>query len=524
MKNLRKNNNAITLIALVITIIILLILAGVTISTLTENGLFEKTKQAKIEHEKAQIKEELELAIFSIQSSNLNKMDISVIIKELPKEKNLDLTKLEWNSNQTYEEPLGVYKGYDFYVSKNYEVIIGKKENSGQEYIYMDFTMPNLTSNDCTINGKNYMVSANSELDSVNQPAYTAFDGVTTDNKSTGSWHAVAGVPQWIEVKLPYKVQINMFTIKNRYVEAAFESYTVKDFELQGSNDGYTWTTLGSYINQQGALNETTFSVQNPGEYYYYRWNCTSSFDNYITIGEIILNDAKIKKKKPSTIVKEIEQIGEVTIDSYSKLNDIVMYYDLLDDEEKNLITNFDKLQEAVNKYNNISVKESFIMPDLTSNESTIDGKMYKVSASTVNSSTQAPYMVFDGIKTGNRDSGCWHATAGVPQWVKIQFPNKVQLEKFTIKNRETDLQYEAYTVNEFELQGSNDGETWLILGSYTNQKGSLNETTFEVQNPEEYYYYRWYATTSYDSYISIGEIILDEAYTSYKPIITLNK
>ena len=38
-----KKNNGITLIALVITIIILLILAGVTIATLTgENGLFRK--------------------------------------------------------------------------------------------------------------------------------------------------------------------------------------------------------------------------------------------------------------------------------------------------------------------------------------------------------------------------------------------------------------------------------------------------------------------------------------------------
>lgn len=42
-KNLRKNN-AITLIALIITIIILLILAGVAIAVLTgDNGLFSRT-------------------------------------------------------------------------------------------------------------------------------------------------------------------------------------------------------------------------------------------------------------------------------------------------------------------------------------------------------------------------------------------------------------------------------------------------------------------------------------------------
>ncbi len=47
-------NKGITLIALVITIIILLILAGIAISQLTENGLFGKIGQAKNEHINAQ--------------------------------------------------------------------------------------------------------------------------------------------------------------------------------------------------------------------------------------------------------------------------------------------------------------------------------------------------------------------------------------------------------------------------------------------------------------------------------------
>ena len=42
-----KNKNGITLVALVITIIILLILAGISISSLTNNGLFGKAKDAE---------------------------------------------------------------------------------------------------------------------------------------------------------------------------------------------------------------------------------------------------------------------------------------------------------------------------------------------------------------------------------------------------------------------------------------------------------------------------------------------
>ena len=57
----RKNEQAITLIALVITIIVLLILAGVTIITLTgDNGLIQKAGNAKEESLKASIREKIQ--------------------------------------------------------------------------------------------------------------------------------------------------------------------------------------------------------------------------------------------------------------------------------------------------------------------------------------------------------------------------------------------------------------------------------------------------------------------------------
>ena len=527
MRTKEKQNRAITLIALVITIIILLILAGISIVTLSNTGLFEKTNKAKTEYEKSEIQEELQLAVLAIQSGNINKDNIKTIIKELPEQKNLDLSKLEWDKNQENEEPNGAYKGYNFYINKNCEVIIGEKTNAEEdEFTYIDFKMPKLTANDCIIEGENYKVTASSEMDSTNQPAYTVFDRITTDNKTTGSWHAEAGVPQWIEIELPYKVQINTFTIKNRYVESAFESYTVKDFELLGSEDGENWTSLGIYENQQGALKETTFNVKNSDGYRYYRLNCTSSYNTYITIGEIILNDAKIKKKKVSAIVKNIDQIGEVTISSYSKIKSIVEYYNLLDNEEKNTVTNFNKLQEAINKYNELNKEEKFEMPVLTANNCSINSKNYKVTASSSLSSYE-PYKIFDGVVSENSPyEGCWHSNGSAPQWVQVQFPFKVKIKSFTIKNRyaQNNIEWEGYNVKDFELQASNDGKNWITLGNYTNQRGGLLETKFNVQNPEKYYFYRWYATTSFSSYVSIGEIILNEAYVLNNPNITLNK
>lgn len=59
-----KNNKGITLIALVITIIVLLILAGITIAMLTgENGLLNKANSAKVTDMKATADEKVNLAI-----------------------------------------------------------------------------------------------------------------------------------------------------------------------------------------------------------------------------------------------------------------------------------------------------------------------------------------------------------------------------------------------------------------------------------------------------------------------------
>ena len=64
MQILEKNEKGITLIALVITIIVLLILAGVTISTLTgENGILTRASDANRETEIASVKEQAQLDI-----------------------------------------------------------------------------------------------------------------------------------------------------------------------------------------------------------------------------------------------------------------------------------------------------------------------------------------------------------------------------------------------------------------------------------------------------------------------------
>jgi len=64
MQVLERNEKGITLIALVITIIVLLILAGVTIATLTgENGILTRAGEAKEKTGQASAKEQVQIAV-----------------------------------------------------------------------------------------------------------------------------------------------------------------------------------------------------------------------------------------------------------------------------------------------------------------------------------------------------------------------------------------------------------------------------------------------------------------------------
>ena len=68
-----KTNNGITLIALVITIIVLLILAGVTIAMLTgENGILNQASESKTKTEIAEAKERAKIDIMSWKSKEIS--------------------------------------------------------------------------------------------------------------------------------------------------------------------------------------------------------------------------------------------------------------------------------------------------------------------------------------------------------------------------------------------------------------------------------------------------------------------
>ena len=77
VRKLKKNEKGITLVALVVTIVVLLILAGITITyVFGENSIFKQASEAKLQTEIAKYQEMLETAKGPIFIEGLGTFDV----------------------------------------------------------------------------------------------------------------------------------------------------------------------------------------------------------------------------------------------------------------------------------------------------------------------------------------------------------------------------------------------------------------------------------------------------------------
>ena len=125
MSEFKKHVKGITLIALVVTIIVLLILAGVTIGTLTgENGMLTRAKLSKNKTEEAVIREEVEFAVQEILLDKGYKEEITISkMAEYLAEKLEGIIIVEIADSKIKIE----YKGYEIEIEDTWKVkLIGK--------------------------------------------------------------------------------------------------------------------------------------------------------------------------------------------------------------------------------------------------------------------------------------------------------------------------------------------------------------------------------------------------------------
>ena len=134
-KKISKKNNGITLIALVITIIVLLILAGVTIATLTgENGILTRASEASEKTKQANVEEQVKLAIAASIGTN-GKIDTGKLNEELQK------IEGEKTGIPVSSLPADItIDGYEVHIDGNGVVSVGDNSENSEEGNIKEYT------------------------------------------------------------------------------------------------------------------------------------------------------------------------------------------------------------------------------------------------------------------------------------------------------------------------------------------------------------------------------------------------
>ncbi len=127
-KSFNNKQNGITLIALVITILVLIILAGVVIAfTMGKNGIFIASKNAKKKYQTSEVQEQLEMAIANEQLGNLDKFTLADL-------KDLKIDNAQVTLGVLYRNAV-VKKGsetYNFLIDENLKVTYQENTNFGE--------------------------------------------------------------------------------------------------------------------------------------------------------------------------------------------------------------------------------------------------------------------------------------------------------------------------------------------------------------------------------------------------------
>ena len=290
---MKRKNTGITLIALVITIIVLLILAGVSISAVMgENGILTKTKQVKDKTLQAQAKEKIEIAIIEYESEQNSE---GKTLKEyLEKAGATEVTK----SGTT-----GKIDGYEFNIQNNSVTI--KTQAS-----------KNLTLKD--VYGTEMLIGQKITYTANNQNNWIVFGKdingnilITTELPIDGSYDLERGAHAWLSYEQDLHTICSAYAGNIQGVDVIARSITMEDINFVA---GFNKPNLGTV---------TLGTIQNGGSEaisYYYPNISDTSVNNW---------------ENPANKAKTFE-INEYAY--YTNWNDGVTYYYGADTDNKEIL------------------------------------------------------------------------------------------------------------------------------------------------------------------------------------------
>lgn len=226
--------------------------------------------------------------------------------------------------------------------------------------------------------------------------------------------------------------------------------------------------------------------------------NIVFTLDEIIN-NEIIFNKTINKEEDIKYMINDTSEIMPIIVNSQTAIKKIAtnkeIYKYIFGDTEEKIPVNetwMNAILKNKNAIEGLDNSNPITIPNMTGYKSS-NGEASESSYLDTNYGWKA----FNNATSTTTDD--WHSAninnnsvQGLPQWIQYKFDKPVIVYKFYMQNRNQNSTWVNAPQN-FTLQASNDGESWNILGTYTNTKfAKLQSNTYIVSNiNDRYLYYR---------------------------------
>ena len=469
MKNKKfyKENKGITLVALVITIIILIILASVSLSLLfSENGLINKAKEGTSKFEDESIREQINLAVLNASTGLDLKLNENILKSEL--DRKIGEGKYTYTIDEQTGEVTVVYNEKEYKIGTNglgeesntIELNIDSELKNLLQEANIELTMedvvrtpvfsnifgliPTLTSADVTRSvdsgeiiytiseDRGIIKTPNENSDSIY--AWQAFD----NNTETVACSAEGYAKDWY---IEYDFHQNKYIFNTKYIfNNGSASEGTRKIVFQGYNESSNqWENIADEITWQGTHNDGSERMAN------------ISYTNSYKKIRVYVNDATYTSAiwgGQCSLVKEIQYYGLDTLENWKEnVNTKLTNNSIEKITLEHMVTNKEFTEKLINKLSiNTVTNNATLMANLPSltekitsdivTKSVNDGVVtYNINGNKgyirgIDEYPDAGYELWRAFD-GRRDTTVYSAAGKAKNWyLEYEFPTSVYLIK----------------------------------------------------------------------------------------------
>lgn len=306
------------------------------------------------------------------------------------------------------------------------------------------------------------------------------------DGSSDSKWCSLAAGTKWLQIDLGSTMTLNRWTVKNSQVNNENPDFNTKDYTLQISTNGTTFTDVDTVAGNTAGITNRIISAANARYVRLYVTNPNQNLDHTVRINEFeVFNDPPASDANNLYVfdIGAYLNTGKAVTDLSAKGRYVKITVHTPTQNGKSII----RLQE-IELYNNLAL-----------------GK--PATATNANSKGEEASYAVDG-SAGTH----WASTSSGPHWLTIDLGVSKTIKKWIVRNAQAGGEPASYNTKNYKLQVSDNGTTFTDVDTVSGNTAAVTERSLSGSTGR---YFRLYITTPNNNGDQVARIREFELYDS---------